>query len=278
MRNVPPQEAESLVAAGRARVLDVRNPDEWAGLGYIPGAILLPLDLVAAAAATLPRDGTPLLVCCEHGVRSAMAARLLARAGHADVMNLSGGMSCWQGPRERTVREPDAELGPSAWLLANADLIPPEKEVLDLACGSGRHALLLGSAGFPVHAVDLVPAKIESLSRAAGALGFPVRAEVVDLEAGETDLGEARYGAIVVVHYLHRPLFPALVRALEPGGVLIYETFTRAQAARGKPTSPDHLLEPGELPQLVRPLEIVRSREGDYEGRMVAGIVARRPA
>ena len=84
------------------------------------------------------------------------------------------------------------------------------------------------------------------------------------------------YDVIVVVHYLHRPLFPALIEALTPGGLLVYETFTRAQAARGKPTNPDFLLEPGELLDLVRPLEVLASREGDYDGRMVASVIARR--
>jgi hypothetical protein len=66
------------------------------------------------------------------------------------------------------------------------------------------------------------------------------------------------------------------VAALRPGGVLVYETFTRAQAARGKPTNPAFLLEPGELIELVRPLEVLADREGDYEGRMVASVIARR--
>jgi hypothetical protein len=57
----------------------------------------------------------------------------------------------------------------------------------------------------------------------------------------------------------------------------VYETFTRAQAARGKPTNPAFLLEPGELPMLVRPLEVAAKREGDFEGRSVASIVAIRP-
>ena len=78
------------------------------------------------------------------------------------------------------------------------------------------------------------------------------------------------------MHYLHRPLFPALVEALAPGGLLVYETFTRAQAARGKPTNPDFLLESGELLDLVRPLEVLASREGDYDGRMVASVIAAR--
>ncbi|HKQ97941.1 MAG TPA: hypothetical protein VJV75_08705, partial [Candidatus Polarisedimenticolia bacterium] len=116
------------------------------------------------------------------------------------------------------------------------------------------------------------------LRTTAAALGMNLEATRVDLEAGSADLGEGRYDLILVVRYLHRPLFPALRRALAPGGVLLYETYTREQAARGKPTSPAHLLEPGELKRLVAPLRVVRDREGEFDGGMVAGVAARRDA
>ena len=82
------------------------------------------------------------------------------------------------------------------------------------------------------------------------------------------------YDLIVVVHYLHRALFPALRSALRPGGILVYETFTRAQALLGKPTNPAFLLEPGELRNLVAPLEVLVEREGEFEGRMLASVIA----
>jgi tellurite methyltransferase len=274
--SVPPEEAERLVEQGAVRTIDVRRPDEWAGLGTIPGALLLPLDLIVSAAATLPRDGAPLLVCCEHGVRSVMAARLLAQAGFHGVLNMSGGMSCWRGPREHLARDPDPVVGPSSWLLQNSDLLAPGQSVLDLACGAGRHALLLASGGFEVRAVDRDAGTIEALRATAARLGLAVRAQVLDLEQSEVDLGEAAHDLILGINYLHRPLFPALRRALRPGGTLLYETFTTAQAARGRPTNPDFLLQPGELPRLAAPLTVLRQREGDYDGRMVAGIAARR--
>jgi len=62
---------------------------------------------------------------------------------------------------------------------------------------------------------------------------------------------------------------------MAPAGILLYETFTEEQARRGKPTCPDFLLKAGELRQLVRPLEIVREREGEFEGRMVSAVAAR---
>jgi hypothetical protein len=117
---------------------------------------------------------------------------------------------------------------------------------------------------------------VASLNSEAGRLGIRVRADVVDLEAPGATLGVDAYDVIVVVHYLHRPLFPALKAALRPGGVLVYETFTVDQAARGKPTNPDFLLRHGELRELVTPLAVLRFREGEADGGLVAGIVARK--
>ncbi len=276
-RTIAPDEAGGLVARGEVRVLDVRSPEEFSTLGHIPGAILLPVELAPCAIATLPRDGRPLLVLCEHGIRSAHAASLLGRAiPDTEVLNMAGGMSCWRGPRDHAPGEPYGETGPSSWLVANADLLAQGGTVLDVACGAGRHALLLAAVGFQVRAVDRDAEKIALLRDAAGRLGLPVDAAVVDLEAGAVDLGSAAFDLVLVVHYLHRPLFPGLTRALKPGGLLVYETFTIDQAARGRPTNPDFLLQQGELPRLVAPLEILRRREGEFEGRMVAGVVVRR--
>jgi rhodanese-related sulfurtransferase len=272
-RHVRPDEAERLVDAGSVRVLDVRTPPEYDRLGHIPGAVLLPLELIASAPATLAPDIGPILVCCEDGVRSREAAAFLARAGFEEVLDLADGMSRWPGVR---AHGPGLVCGPSSWLLENADLLPPEGRALDVACGFGRHALYLAARGLEVTAVDRDAGKVESLRAAAGRLGFPVDARVADLEAGVFDLGTDRYALVLVIHYLHRPLFPAIGAALAPGGLLLYETFTEAQASRGRPSSPGHLLKAGELPRLVAPLEVLRSREGESEGRMVASVAARR--
>lgn len=174
------------------------------------------------------------------------------------------------------------ESGPSApsgWLIGNERLLPRTGDALDVACGRGRHAFWLAEHGFHAWAVDRDEAAVREINVEAQRRSLPLEAQVVDLEAdGPVRFGPAGFDLIVVVHYLHRPLFPAIVAALRPGGVLVYETFTRAQAARGRPTNPAYLLEPGELIQLVRPLEILASREGEYDGRMVASVIARRGA
>ena len=163
---------------------------------------------------------------------------------------------------------------PATWLTSHSDLLTASGAALDLACGSGRHALWLAERGYTTTAVDRDPAAIDSVSREAARRGLSVQAVVIDVESDRASLEADSFDVIVVVYYLHRPLFPSLVAALKRGGVLVYETFTRAQAARGKPTNPAFLLETGELARLVQPLQIVRSREGDYDGRMVASVIA----
>lgn len=275
-RNVDADEAARLLARDAVRVLDVRTADEYDTAGHIPGATLLPVDLIAAAPATLAREGKPLLVYCQHGIRSVTASRFLAAAGFTDVMNLVGGLSCWRGPREHGPAGPERLAGPSAWLVQNADLLPRRGKALDVACGSGRHALLLSAAGLSVRAVDRDTDAITELKAAARRLGFRVDTEVKDLESSTVDLGEDLYEVVLVVNYLHRPLFPVLTRALRRGGWLLYETYTTAQAEKGTPTNPQYLLQPGELAGLVAPLEVVRQREGEFEGRMVSAVAARK--
>jgi 2-polyprenyl-3-methyl-5-hydroxy-6-metoxy-1,4-benzoquinol methylase len=162
----------------------------------------------------------------------------------------------------------------SDWLLDNLDLIRPGSRVLDVAAGRGRHSLVVARTGCVVHAVDADAARLAILQDTARAEGLDVTTEVIDLEHGAVALGDGRYEAILVFNYLHRPLLPALVRALAPGGVLLYETFTSGQAARGHPRNPAFLLQPGELVQLVAPLAVVRAREGDYGGSLLASVAA----
>lgn len=167
----------------------------------------------------------------------------------------------------------EASSQPAAWLTDNLDVIPRDGLVLDVASGKGRNAVFLAQRGWRVHAIDR---DITDLVRLVGTLGErgAMTVEQVDLEVGTPVLGAERYDAVVVFNYLHRPLMPALVGAVRAGGVLIYETFTIGQAARGHPRNPDFLLRDGELPTLVAPLRIIRAREGDFGGRLISSIVA----
>lgn len=118
--------------------------------------------------------------------------------------------------------------------------------VLDVACGGGRHALYLAGLGYQVDAVDRQPpAMPEEACRG-------IRWWRHDLEAAPWPFEPAGYQGVVVTNYLHRPLFPHLLAALAPGGVLIYETFAVGQERFGRPRNPAHLLLSGELLEWAR--------------------------
>lgn len=136
---------------------------------------------------------------------------------------------------------------PSAWIVRFAPLVRQGGTVLDLACGCGRHARYLAGRGLRVTAVDHDPEAIASLQ------GIPnVTAMVADLEHGPWPCSDNRFDAVVVTNYLWRPLLPHILDALDPGGVLLYETFAAGNQRFGKPANPDFLLRPGELLEVVR--------------------------
>jgi SAM-dependent methyltransferase len=154
---------------------------------------------------------------------------------------------------------------PSAWVARFAPLIP-QGEVLDLACGSGRHARLLAAMGHPVLAVDrdaqalaatngsAKPANESALPAVAAGQG--INTLQIDLESSSGPrfswpFEPNRFAGIVVTNYLHRPLFPPILDSLAVNGVLIYETFAQGNGRFGKPSNPDFLLEPGELLQMA---------------------------
>ena len=136
---------------------------------------------------------------------------------------------------------------PSEWVARWAHVIAPRGAVLDLACGSGRHSRFLAGLGFQVCAVDRDPRALDALG---GITGVTVRH--ADLESGAWPLDGLQFDGIVVTNYLHRPLFPRILDALAPAGVLIYETFAVGNERFGKPSNPDFLLQPGELLDVVR--------------------------
>lgn len=134
---------------------------------------------------------------------------------------------------------------PSDWIVRWTPLLPPAAQVLDVACGHGRHVHWLTQAGHRVTAIDREAALLAPLSGLAQTL-------LADLEAAPWPLPGRRFDAVVVTNYLWRPLFPALKDAVAPGGLLIYETFAQAHAALGRPRRPEFLLRPGELIDVLR--------------------------
>jgi len=173
--------------------------------------------------------------------------------------------------------------GPDRLLSDHLHLFTPElnrKPLLDLACGDGHNGIFLARKGFPVVFADRSGEGLEQVQRRADAENVAVTLWQIDLEAGSADpFSGQTFSAIIVFRYLHRPLIPAIRKALMQGGVLIYETFTQHQARLGKPKNPDHLLKPGELFTWFQDWEVMYTYEGivGEPPKAIAQLVCRKP-
>ena len=180
----------------------------------------------------------------------------------------------------------------------------PVGPVLDLACGRGRNALFLAGQGTGqgagdgaehgrhVTAVDWSGAALDILEERAKAQNIAVRLiqridetktptrtgiDLLQADLEAMALPANRYSMILCVRYLQRSLFPQISRALRPGGMLLFETYTRAQLDfSGGPRDPAHLLNPGELRRVFPELETVFYREL-RAGQGIASLAAQKP-
>jgi tellurite methyltransferase len=169
-------------------------------------------------------------------------------------------------------------------------LLPPGP-ALDLACGTGRHALLLAARHQPVTAVDGSSVALGILEKHARAGHLAVefakgpqispetrhrhiRIAHADLESAS--LPETAFALILCINYLQRSLHPQIERTLFPGGMLVFETYTRAQLEFSDgPRNSAYLLESGELRTAFPSLELLFYREL-RAGQGIATLVAQK--
>jgi len=211
-----------------------------------------------------------------------LVVRALGAAGHDDVRHLPG--DTWREllpeetgpPVRRHLWEPAAAVAEAlrdhAPRVARAGAGPT---ALDVACGSGRNAVYMALQGYEVKAFDILPDALAKASELASRSGVRLRTVQRDVTfAGALD--DERADIVAVVRFLDRVLFGALQRAVKPGGILVYETFTVEQAAIGHPRNPRYLLEPEELSHAFPQLEPLVYREGFFDGAYLARLIARR--
>lgn len=184
----------------------------------------------------------------------------------------------------RITRQATAEAHgdrPADWLMQHRSLLPAGR-ALDLACGRGRHAIYLAQEGYLVEAWDRDPEALSATSDRAKTLALStLTTRLVDLER-EPDISPTSFDLIVVFYYLQRDLMPQIVRALKPGGMLVYETFLIDNHERfNHPRRREFCLAHNELLALCGELRILAYREGaldPHRGPYTAAIVAQRPS
>ncbi len=145
----------------------------------------------------------------------------------------------------------DSFLGehPSPFLTREIDRIKklaPGTKALDIACGEGRNSVFLARHGFSVTGLDISDKGLEKGVKRAQAIGVDVEFRRVDLE---DYIIQERFDLILNFNFLLRELIPLEVAALNPGGVLLFDTIMASDQLLQN-HKPSYLLQPGELSRL----------------------------
>jgi SAM-dependent methyltransferase len=139
-------------------------------------------------------------------------------------------------------------------------LFPDAGRALDIAGGTGRHAIFLAAKGWRVRLTDIAEAGIVNARKNAGSLASRIEFQVEDLTRFQGS--DASYDVINVFFFLRREMFGELIKALHPGGLLIYKGYTREQAKfGGGPTNPEYLFGENELLHSFRELRVLHYAE-----------------
>lgn len=272
---VAPEEVAARRSGARPpAVLDTRDEAAFAA-GHLEGAGNVPEPELEIRRAELPpRDHPVLVVAADRGGAEAAAARL-HDMGYADVDHVAANAERIPGGLASTA--PPARLWRPAPFLERVLPGIRRGRAADLAAGSGREAVFLALHGFEVEAWDHAPEALDRARRLASRHGVSLRTVVADLER-DPRLPVAAWDLIVCFRFLHRPLFPAIERALAPGGTLVYETYRVGQERFGRPTHARFLLASGELSSAFPGLTVLSYEEPEPpRGPVTARLLAMRP-
>jgi len=165
------KEVADLIASGDVQLADVREKNEW-DEGYVPGAVHLPKSYVEQwAEDRLPDKDKTTIVYCAGGVRSVMAADVLAKLGYQNVISMAGGFNRWKDSG-LPWKKPDSFSPEQAQRYSRHLLIPEVGE-------EGQHkllrskVLLIGAGGLGS------PAAYYLAAAGVGTLGI-IDSDVVD--------------------------------------------------------------------------------------------------
>lgn len=184
----------------------------------------------------------------------------------------------WDAKYEKSTSE---DVFPCDVLKENTHLLPENGLALDYAAGLGGNAILLAQCKLTSHAWDVSRVALNKLRELSRDLGLEIITEVRDVEKNPPEV--ERFDVIVASYFLHRPTFDHLIKALRPGGLLFYQTFTQEKVVEQGPTNPNFLLLKNELLSLCAALEILIYREEGIQGDVSKGwrnqamLVARKP-
>ena len=263
-------------------VLDVRSAEDFQRL-HRPDSVNIPLEELARRIHELPPRDVPLTVY-DADARRARWARSRLQARKRIVEEVIHG-DAWletarteTGPSLRHLWQPHSLLVEAVGLAGETWPSLAGRRLLDVACGTGRDAVFLATAGFQVEAWDVLPDALERCADLAKRNGVTVSTLCRNVETDPTITPES-WDVVSCFNFLHRPLVPILAEAVKRGGLIVYETFVHPHRERfGKPSREAHELRPGELRSWFDGWQVLISREGRTGPRRIAAsLAARKP-
>jgi len=135
---------------------------------------------------------------------------------------------------------------PSPFLAREIDRILrlcPGRRALDIACGEGRNSIFLARHGFRVTGLDISDVGIARGGEWAAEQGLKVDFRRVDLDGYRID---GKFDLIINFNFLLRELIDQEVDALNPGGLLLFDTILESPSLL-ETHKPDYFLRHGEL-------------------------------
>ena len=161
-------------------------------------------------------------------------------------------------------------------LLDHIELFRPSHWVADLACGRGRHTLVLAKHNCKVIAIDCSQEAIRQCYQHAIKMRLEIYPVVADLEYFR--LPQHSVDAIICFNYLNRSLANNIQQSLKPGGVLVMKTFNKNFLLNNPKFNPDYVLLPQELASMFNRLEVIYlDDESRNATNTKSAIVARKP-
>ncbi len=180
--------------------------------------------------------------------------------------------------RYRQEKEFWLEREPRQLLTNYAHLLPNEGRALDAASGVAINGIYLAQLGLKVFALDISEYALRLAKQRAETMGILLEAAVVDLS--HPWLPEAHFEVIVNFHFLERATFSIYRKALKPGGLIIFDTFTKHPKQKD---APEYYLDPGELLKSFQDYEVIHYSEQELDPserhpeRGLAQLIARKP-
>jgi tellurite methyltransferase len=258
------------------QIVDLRESTAFLA-GHLPEACSLPGSEIENRVSELPPKWRPTIFVSDKPRLAKKTAADLTSRGWRHAIALLDSINKWNGPLQegpavRFAWEPTPVV--RQWV----HCLRPGR-VLDLGCGAGRDAVYLARRGGEVTAVDLLPDALALAEQLAQRSGLYLATRLMDLRKVHPPADEG-YDTILMLRFLERALFPFLVTALRPGGILLLETFCHDPDSDKQIRPSRRLASQEALRQFTsgsQPLHILEYREyRDQSGKFVARLVGKK--